>query len=255
MADKKLMQRVKAISQCVNKDRTVVANEFLTELKAKLAARKYRADLKLVTSSRNTEKTFQAEVRFNGMLGHPSEKDLLALTAEKFPNHDINWQLIECDATSGILTLMLEPSKEVIPVKSVKDVPPEFKSVGSCIYKRASNPEESIFEIWSLKNTDDGLALVRNVDDFEMTAEETEHKFKKGDVVLTSYGPGIFSKYDDLGNGFVQVGNKMHLVGSPELQPYHVEDEKTKLKEYFSQIYGKEYSEMLTKDLGKKDKK
>jgi len=254
MADKKLMQRVKAISQCVNKDRTEMATEFLTELKQKLAARKYRADLKLVTASRNTSKTFQAEVRFNGLLGHPSEKDLLAITAEKFPNHDINWQLIDVDASSGVMTLMLEPSKEVIPVKSAKDIPPEFKSVGTCIYKRASNPEESIFEIWSLKNTEDGLALVRNNNELEMTAEE-ETKYTKGSVVNTPYGPGLFQKYDDLGNGFVQVGNKMHLIGASDLQPYELSDEATKLKTYFEQAYGsKEYANELVKSL-KKDKK
>ena len=75
---KKEMKRLQAISHNESPARTQLNNEFLTNLKSKLAERKYRADLELVTASKNTTSAFKAEIAYNAELGHPPENDLLA---------------------------------------------------------------------------------------------------------------------------------------------------------------------------------
>jgi len=242
---KKEMKRLQAISHNESPAKTQLNNEFLSNLKTKLAERKYRADLEMVTASKDTTSTFKADVAYNPELGHPSENDLLTLVAQNYPTHEIDWELVQVDPEEGIISLMLEPSVEVVPVTSVKAIPPEFVAIGTGIYKRAADNTGKVQEIWTLKKSDDGLALYRNQDDLEITADE--EGFKAGDVVMTEYGPGRIKRFDnDL--AFVQVGNKQHLVAAMDLKPYSVEKEKTKLTTYYEELYGKEFAEGMTKD-------
>lgn len=248
--DRKLGERLKAISQRVNRDQTTEAKKFLHTLKAKLAERKYRADLQLVNASKSTVGKFKAEIRFDPQLGHPSEDDVMTLVAQYYPEHDIDWHLIEID--DGIVSLMLEPSVEVIPVESVKEIPAEFVSIGTGLYKRARDASGKVNEIWTLKKGDDGLALYRNPSDLEVTAED-ESGFKAGDVVNTPYGAGRIQRFDELGNAFVQIGSKIRMVGSTDLQKYDIDKERKSLEDFYSQIYGPDFAKDLTKKIVKED--
>lgn len=252
--NKKEMKRLQAISHRESPARTQLNNEFLTNLKAKLAERKYRADLQMVTASQDTTATFKADVAYNPELGHPSENDLLTLVAQNYPTHEIDWELVQVDPEEGIISLMLEPSVEVVPVTSVRAIPPEFVAIGTGIYKRAADSTGNVQEIWTLKKNDEGLALYRNQNDIEVTAEE--EGFKAGDVVMVEgHGPGRIKRFDPENNlAFVQVGNRQHLVAAMDLKPYSMEKEKTKLKTYYESIYGPEFAEKMVTDFSTRKK-
>jgi hypothetical protein len=234
--DKKLMKRLQAISHRVNRNKTELAAEFVSTLKKKLAERNHRADLDLSTRSKVVEGSFTAEIKFDPQLGYPTDKDLMTLVAQSYPTHEIDWDLLQVDDELGVISLMLEPSVEVLPLASIKEIPPEFTSIGTGLYKRATDTNGTVMEIWSLKKTDDGLALFKSPDDLEITAEE--EGFKAGDVVNTEYGPGRIVRFDDLGNAFVQVGSKKHLVGAADLTDYDLDKEKTQLTQYYTEAYG-----------------
>lgn len=245
------MKRLQAISHRTHQTHTDLAKEFLLTLKAKLARRKYRADLSLVTAAKSTEGSFSAEVKYNAMLGHPSEDDLLTLVAQSYPTHEINWELIDVDSGAGIVTMMLDPAVEVVPVKDLKSIPPEFTPIGTALYKRASDTTGKVNEIWKLTKTNNGLALFRNNDDIEVTAEE-DTGFKSGDVVKTPNGVGIIKRMDELDNAFVQIGNNMHLIGASDLEKYDVDKDRTLLQKYYEQLYGKEFADQLVKSFERK---
>jgi len=254
--NRKNMKRLQAISHRESPARDQLNREFLTNLKAKLAERKYRADLEIVTAAKNTTGTFKAEVPYNPELGHPSENDLLTLVAQNYPTHEIDWELVQVDPEEGIVTLMLEPSVEMVPVESVKAIPPEFVAIGTGIYKRAADNTGNVHEIWTLKKSDEGLALYRNQDDLEITAEE--EGFKAGDVVMVEgHGPGRIKRFDENGAvAFVQIGNKVHLVAQMDLKPYALDKEREKLRKYYEVAIGdKAYAEALVKDYGDIKKK
>jgi len=239
------MKRLQAISHRLHNDRTSVASEFVTGLKAALGKRGYRADLELSTEAKSTISRFSAAVPFNKELGHPSEEDLMSLVAQSYPTHEIAWDLVEVDSDNGIVLLQLEPSTEVVPVKSISEIPPEFTSIGTGLYKRAADASGNVQEIWTLKRGDEGLMLYRNNDDIEI--ESKEDGFKAGDVANTPYGPGRILRFDDMGNAFVQVGNKKRLVAAKELGMYSVEKEKKKLTDYYTEAYGDpEFAKALT---------
>ena len=252
--NRKQMKRLQAISHNESPARTQLNEEFLTNLKSKLAERKYRADLEMVTAAKNTTGAFKAEVAYNAELGHPSENDLLTLVAQAYPTHEIDWELVQVDPEEGVISLMLEPSVEMVPVESVKAIPPEFVAIGTGLYKRAADNTGKVQEIWTLKKSDDGLALYRNPNDIEVTADE--EGFKAGDVVtVEGHGPGRIKRFDDLGNAFVQVGNKQHLVAQMDMKPYSVDKEKTKLEKYYSQVYGPDFAGKMVEDFSTRKKK
>jgi len=241
------IKRVQAMSHRESPAKTMLKNEFISNLKAKLGERKYRADLNFMTAAKNTTSSFKAEIAYNTELGHPSENDILTLVAQNYPTHEIDWDLIQVDSDEGIVSLMLEPSVEVVPVTSVKSIPPEFVAIGTGIYKRAVDQTGNVQEIWTLKKNDGGLALYRSPNDLEITAEE--EGFKAGDVVeLEEFGPGRIKRFDENGNAFVQVGNRLHIVAQMDLQQYSVDKEKTKLEKYYSELYGPEFSKGMVQD-------
>lgn len=247
--NKKQMKRLQAISHRESPARTKLNTEFLSNLKSKLAERKYRADLSFVTAAKDTTGTFKAEIPYNPELGHPSENDLMTLVAQNYPTHEIDWELIQVDPEEGVISLMLEPSVEMVPVESVRAIPPEFVAIGTGLYKRAADNSGNVQEIWTLKKNDNGLALYRNQDDIEVTAEEDG--FKAGDVVMVEgHGPGRIKRFDEMGNAFVTVGNKVHLVAAMDMQPFDITREKTKLTKYYEEIYGKDFAEALTREYG-----
>lgn len=252
--DRKRMRQLQSISHRTHQTKGEIQKEFVTSLAKKLAERKHRADLSLATTAKSTEGSFSAEVKYNSALGHPSEKDLMTLTAQSYPDHEINWELIDVDSDSGVITMMLEPSVEVIPVKDVKSIPPEFTSIGTAMYKRAADSSGKVNEIWTLKKTSDGLALFRSNDDLEVTAED-ESGFKAGDVVNTPNGVGLIKRMDDLGNAFVQIGNKMHLVGASDLERYDTKKDLSMLQTYYEKLYGPEFSRALTRSFEEITKK
>jgi hypothetical protein len=248
MAKKALMQAIKNITNSYERAKNEWGNEFLFNLKNKFAANGFRSDLKLLYKKATTS-DFEVHVKYDKYLGYPTEKDLIGIVSKNFPGHEINWQLISVDDTSNVVTLMLSPSQETILIENVDTIPSEFISCGSCVYKRASQNNTNIFEIWNLKTADDGsLLLIRNKSDFEILSTKDLLAFKKGDVIDTPYGLGIFQKYDEVGNGFVQVGNRTHLIAKDEMKPYDQEQEKTKLYDYYAQLYGAEFAEELIKD-------
>ena len=245
--DRKTMKRLQSMSHRMNRDKTSLAGEFVSTLRKKLSARKHRADLSLATDARNTAGTFSATIKFEASLGYPSEDDLLVMVAQSYPTHEIRWDAINVDEDYGLVTLMLAPSTEAIPIESISAVPEAFVSLGAGLFKRAANASGSIQEIWSLKKGEDGLALYRTNDDIEITADD--NGFKNGDVVNTPYGVGLVESFDDLGNAYVMVGNKKHMVCASEMKPYDQDAEKTKLSDYFSTAYGSpEYGKSLVED-------
>lgn len=249
--DRKRMKRLQAISHRVNRGRNEMQKEFLTGLKKKLAERKYRADLILVTAAKDTTGTFHAELKFNPQLGHPDENDLLTMVAQSYPTHQIDWELVDVNPEAGIITLVLEPNVEVVPVASMQGIPPEFTAIGTGIYKRAADASGKVNELWTLKKGEDGLALYRSQDDLEIVAEEGG--FAAGDVVNTPYGPGRIQRFDDLGNAFVQVGSEKHLISAAEMTPYSVDKEKSKLEDYYAEAYGdREFAKGLVKKVDAK---
>ena len=238
------LKRIQTISHRLHRAQTEVAKEFIGTLKAKLAARGYRADLAVTTDAKSTERTFTASIRFDTSLGHPKEDDLVSLVAQAYPNHEIDWNLAQVDSDQGVILVSLQPAVESIPVKSVSEIPPEFKAIGSGIYKRAI--DNTVSEIWTLKKGEDGLVLYRNQDDMEVKAEEG---MKAGDIANTPYGPGRILRFDELGNAFVQVGNSRHLVAAKDVGMYSVEKEKKLLTDYYANAYGdSEFAQALTKD-------
>jgi hypothetical protein len=245
--DRKNLKRLQTISHRLNRDRTELHTEFITTLKKKLAERKHRADLSLVTASRETAGTFNTSVKFNPDLGHPSETDLLTLVAQAYPTHEIDWELVNVDPAAGIVTLVLEPSVEVVPVASINEIPPEFVSLGTGMYKRAADASGKVNEIWSLKKNENGLGLYRNQDDLEIVADE-DGGFKAGDVVNTPHGPGKIQRFDELGNAFVQIGSQKRLISASEMTPYDVDKERKSLENYYAEAYGdREFAKSLTK--------
>ena len=249
--DRSKMKRLQAISHRLHKDRTSVANDFVVGLKAALSKRGYRADLQISTNAKSTANKFSASVPFDTQLGHPSEEDLITLVAQAYPTHEIDWELVEVDSDLGLVLLNLQPSTEVVPVTSISEIPPEFTSIGTGLYKRAVDTSGKVQEIWTLKRGDDGLMLYRNNNDVEIEAKE--EGFKAGDVANTPYGPGRILRFDEMGNAFVQVGNKKRLVAGKELGMYSIDKEKNKLTQYYSEAYGDpEFAKALTENYTKR---
>lgn len=231
------LQRLHACNHRQDVMETRVSQDIMKGLRAHLEKRGYRADLKLVTASKNTEGSFHAEVKFRADLGFPAEQDLMAIVAQSYPQHQIEWETAEVDANAGIVLLNLNQSVECVPISSMKEIPSEFVSIGAGIYKRAADTTGQVMEIWKLKKDDAGsLALYRNHDDVEVTASDEE--FRAGDVVNTPYGCGKITRFDDLGNAFVQIGNKMHLVAADEVQDYDINKERKALTDYYAQAVG-----------------
>jgi len=246
--DRKLMKRLQQISHRVNRDQTEVAKSFLGGLQKHLASRGHRADLKIATKARDTQGSFKASVKFDASLGYPTEDDLITLVAQAYPTHDIDWDLAEVDMDLGLVLLQLEPSVEVVPVESINQIPPEFKSIGSGLYKRARDASGNVNEIWTLSKSTDGLMLYRNPDDLEVNAED-ESGFRAGDVVNTPYGPGRIQRFDEVGNAIVTVGSQKRLVAAGDMTPYEVNKEKKKLEDYYAEAYGdREFAKGLVED-------
>jgi len=254
------MKRLQAMSHRVNRDKTSLASEFVSTLRKKLSTRKHRADLSMSTEAKNTGGNFTAKIKFNSELGYPSENDLMVMIAQSYPTHEIRWDGIDVDEDYGLVTLMLSPSTEAVPISDISQIPPAFINIGCGLYKKAANASGSIQEIWSLKKGDEGLALYRTNDDIELTADDG---FKAGDVVQTPQGVGIIESFDDLSNVYVKLGNKIHLICAAEVKPYDIDSEKTKLQDYYENAYGsstyadkmtEDYSDVFGKSKKKKDK-
>lgn len=240
------LKRLQAISHRLHKNESEVASEFVSGLQAALAQRGYRADLTITTDARSTVGRFTASIPFDPQLGHPSEDDLITLVAQNYPDHEIDWELAQVDDDLAVVMLSLDPATEIIPVTNISEIPPEFKPIGTGLYKRAVDVTGNVQEIWTLKRGDDGLVLYRNNDDVEIEARE--EGLKAGDIANTPYGPGRIIRFDETGNAFVQVGNKKRLVAGSELGMYSVDSEKKKLTDYFSEAYGDaEFAKALTK--------
>lgn len=235
------LKRLQSISHRTNPNQTEVAKQFVHGLRAALAKRGYRADLSIATDARSTMGKFTASVAFNPELGHPSEDDLVTLVAQSYPAHEIDWEMVEVDSDQGTVVMMLQPAQEVIPVSSMASIPAEFKSIGTGLYKRAV--DSTVSEIWTLKKTDDGLALYRSPDDIEVQAEDNQ--IKAGDVVNTPYGPGKVVRLDEVGNAYCLVGSRKHLIALKDLGVFDINKEKGKLKEYYAQIYGDQFAQDL----------
>lgn len=245
--NRKKMKRLQAISHRMNRDKTELASEFVSVLKRKLAERKHRADLSLATGAKNTAGNFTAEVKFEASLGYPHEDDLMVLVAQAYPTHEIRWDMVDVDPDYGLVTLMLSPSTEVVPVSDLNSIPPSWTPIGAGLFKKSANSSGSIQEIWSLKKSEDGgLALYRTDDDITVTADDG---FKAGDVVNTPQGVGIIESFDDLQNAYIKIGQKIHMICAAEMTKYDIDSEKTKLQDYFNVAYGSpEYAKKMTED-------
>lgn len=250
----KMLKKLQALNQRMNTYENEVQQDIMKKMHEINRSRGYRADLKLITSAKNTTGTFSAYVKFDHNLGYPSERDVMSIVSRSYPKHQIDWETIEVNATDGMVAITLAPSVEVLPLESIKKIPSEFISIGAGIYKRAADSSGKVMEIWTLKKTDNGLSLFRNQDDVEVTADNKDG-FKTGDVVNTPQGPGRIMRFDDLGNAFVQVAGKQHLVAADELEEYDVDKEKAKLVDYYTEAYGdRAYAELLVKKYNDPDK-
>jgi hypothetical protein len=254
--DRNTLRRLQKISHRENVDKTELAQNFFSALEKTLAKRGYRADLQIATDARSTKGRFTASVKFAKQLGKPDDADLMALVAQTYPTHQIDWNLVQIDPAEGIVIMPLEPSVEVVPLTNISSIPPEFKPIGTALYLRAADTSGKINEVWTLKkDSDGGLMLYRNQDDLEVTAE-TETEIKAGDAVNTPHGPGRVVRFDEGGNAFVQVGNQKRLVARDDMTPYKKEKEEKKLVDLYTQIYGDaQFAKELVKDYGRKDKR
>lgn len=254
--NRNLLRRLQKISHRENVDKTEVAQNFFRTLEKALAKRGYRADLQITTDARSTKGRFTASVKFATQLGRPDDVDLLALVAQSYPTHQIDWQLIQIDPVEGIVIMPLEPSVEVVPISNINAIPPEFKPIGTALYLRAADSSGAVNEVWTLKkDPNGGMMLYRNQDDLEVTAE-VETELKAGDAVNTPYGPGRVVRFDEGGNAFVQIGNQKRLVARNDLTPYEKKKEEKKLVDLYTQIYGDAaFAQDLVKDYGRKDRR
>lgn len=253
MSDKKFQEKLVHMNNKYIKARQTWGNDLLSNVKKTLRKNSYRTDLKMICKEASSG-DFEAKVKYDIYLEYPTKQDLSAIVAQHFPTHEINWELVDVDDHDGTVTMMLSPAQEIIPLQSVRDIPKEFEAVGTGTYKRAQVADKSIYEIWSLVQNGNDYALIRNKDEYEVVSSE-KFKFRKGDIVATPYGEGIFQEYDNIGNGFVQVGNRKHLVAKDELmehylgtdkdEKYNSKKDKTKEYDYFSQVYGPEYAKQL----------
>ncbi|MFA5132744.1 MAG: hypothetical protein WC444_05485 [Candidatus Paceibacterota bacterium] len=211
--------------------------------------RGYRADLVVSAASKKQAKIISAVVKFDKQLGFPHENDLMALVASKFPTHQIDWATIEADTEGDTLSLNLQPKADVIPLNSVKDIPNEFKSIGSGIFKRRAVAAGNVFEIWELKREADGLSLVRKMDDVETDTEnDSAEVFSKGDLVETEHGAGKITDFDPVGNAIVQVGSHKRIVAQEDMKKYEPKKDQKALLEYYTSLYGAEFAQGLIKD-------
>jgi len=250
-----LLRRIQKVNNRTNLDKKAVTKEFFTGLQRKLKARGYRADLKITTDSRSTKGRFTANVKFEPRLGRPDETDLLALVAQEYPKHQIDWETSQIDKDNGIVVMVLEPGMEVVPISSISAIPPEFKPIGTALYKRAADTSGKVNEIWTLKKDCDGhMCLFRSPEDLEIQADES-NDLKANDVVETPYGYGRIVRFDDIGNAFVQLGHQTRLVAKDDLKPYKKQKEEGKLADMYEMIYGdREFAKALVEDYGRKDK-
>jgi len=251
-----LLNRLQKVNNRTNLNKKELSREFFSGLKNKLKARGYRADLKLTTDARSTKGKFKAHVKFDPKLGNPDETDLLSLVAQDYPKHQVDWELAQIDPDNGIVVMVLEPSMEVIPVSSMSAIPPEFRPIGTALYKRAADASGTVNEIWTLKKDNDGLmCLFRNPEDIEVQAEDSD-SFKANDVVDTPYGYGRIVRFDDAGNAFVQLGHDTRLVAKDDMKPYKKRKEEAKLADMFEMMYGdRDFAKALVQDYGRKDAK
>lgn len=228
-------------------DRTV-----LSAIDEAMKERSYRADLVIAATSTYGKSGLSLNIRYHTDLGHPSEEDLMAVVAETHDGYGIDWDSALVDPATGVIVLNLEPSVEAIPLGSLQDIPAEFVAIGSGCFKRAANASGSVMEVWNLKKTDDGLALIRAMDDMEITAEEDEGELKAGQLVETPHGPGKILRFDDAGNAFVQVGSKTRLVAKSSVKEYNKATDKKTMQDFYSEIYGPEFAKKLVEDYGRK---
>lgn len=235
---KQKVERMKAISHNVNKGEGEMKAEIINSVKSYLDKKGYRADLSLISRYKPAEnRAFPIEVRYNAKFEYPNEKDLMALVAESYAGYEIDWGTAQVDTNEGLVTLNLKPSVEIIPIANIKEIPPEFIAVGTGIFKRKASASGDVMEIWELKKDGNNLSLVRKMDDMDITATE-EDKFKAGDAVETPEGVGRIVRFDEVGNALVQIGSQKRLVAAEDIRPYKVNDEKSKLLQYFTEAYG-----------------
>jgi hypothetical protein len=245
---------MRALNQRKSKCEEESRNQVVSNIQSYLLKRGYRADLVLIASVRDTTGPFSAEVKFNGRLGYPSEKDVMAIISKSYPKHSIDWDTVELDTDSSVITINLEPSVEIIPLKNISEIPPDFKSIGTAIYKRAADTIGEINEVWTLRKDEHGLALCRNHDDVEITTDD-EEKLVAGSIVDTPKGVGKVVRFDDDDNAIVLIGNMRYLFASSDMKPYKQEKEKTELEKYYEEAYGdKEYGKKMTEDFSTKKK-
>jgi hypothetical protein len=225
--------------------------EFTDSIKAYLDKKSYRADLCLISRRKPVaSQSTQVEVKYNPSFEFPAEKDLMALVAESYNGYEIDWDTANVDTREGLVTLTLMPSVEVVPLASIKEIPPEFIRVGTGIYKRKASASGDVMEIWELRKDGNNLALVRKFNDMDVTATE-ESKFKAGDPVNTPDGVGRILRFDELGNALVQIGTKKRLIAADDIRPYKVDKEKTKLVQYFTEAYGDaDFAKQLVEEHG-----
>lgn len=235
---KQKVERMKSISHHINKGEGEMKTEIINSVKNYLDKKGYRADLNLISRYKPTQnQTFPIEIRYNASFEFPNEKDLMAIVAENYAGYEIDWDTASVEPREGLVTLNLKPSVESIPIANIKEIPPEFIAVGTGIFKRKASASGDVMEIWELRKDGNNFSLVRKMDDMDITATE-EDKFKAGDAVETPEGVGRIVRFDETGNALVQIGNKKRLVGAEDIRPYKVEDEKSKLIQYYTEAYG-----------------
>jgi len=230
--------QMRSISHNVNKGEGEMKSEIINSIKSYLDKKGYRADLCLISRHKPVANQIcPVEIRYNAKFEYPSEKDLMALVAENFSGHEIDWGTAQVDMNEGLVALDLKPSVETIPIANIKEIPPEFIALGTGIFKRKASASGDVMEIWELKKDGNTFSLTRKMDDMDITAKD-EAEFKAGDAVETSEGVGRILRFDDVGNALVQLGNRKRLVAADDIRPYKVDKEKSKLVQYFTEAYG-----------------
>lgn len=241
---KEFIKQVKGGS--FDEDYKNMKDEVYTEMGDFFKGKAYRQDLHMVVDGSQKDCVVTAEVKFNSQLGFPSEEDLMALVATNMPNYQLDWETVEADTDANSLNLTLKRSAEVLPLNSIKDIPAEFTSIGTGIFRRSVTASGKVYEIWDLVRDDDGLSLQRRSSDSDVIDGDD---ILEGAVVETPYGVGRVASIDEENcTAVVQIGKYKRIVAQDEIKEYDQNKDRKKLIEYYTSVYGKEYAELLLRD-------
>jgi len=203
---------------------SVNAEKMLSNISAKLKDRGHRVDLQITDRGKLAGKSVVV-VGYQRMLGEPSEKDIQVFVQKSIPGSDVDWSRVSFK--DGHVIVGVRKMENSIPLKSFKDVPTGFKSVGTGFYRRAEG--ENKYSIWEMKKDPTGkISLVRTEDETSVQASE---------FVSTPEGIGILLRFGR-DKSVVMLNGRERVFATHDLRGELSPEEQKKLVDYFTKAYG-----------------